>query len=227
MNVWDIEAGDIVHALDTCTGLWCCNVAFLPDGKNMAAYVQDDDNELFQLSIWDLADKNSLLHPRQFSVDDSSQLALNPTSPLFAAQAPQAGHIKLGDLTTGQWLPGICARGYSASVENLSFSPDGEWLIAHFKDRVVKIWDTAKFLLPVPVLRPDGWLTGPNDEPLLWIPDHLRSGLEWGDPALLSAFGVGLSSTRLDVSGLRKDDWLKFKAASPEAGRGLMQQLPM
>lgn len=209
VRVWDVETGTIIHSLTTrITNK--DDFAFLPDGK-FATFTFPVDAS--QLGIDDSTDDNSRTSPWRYHLRDTNSRSMHLASDSFVAlQASGPGQlIQLGRVTTGQPLPGT-SRGRSSLVRSLSFSSDGEWLVAVFHDGVVKIWDTTKIKMcsAAPVLRWDGWLVGTGGELLLWIPEHLRRNLEWDDSALLDTLGVK-HPLKLEIATLREDDWLAFK----------------
>lgn len=213
IRVWDIETGEIMHTLENSVDAAVREVAFFADGK-LAAYNHDwpwKDN-VSQLTTWNLADQSSLSHPLHHHRGQTSRGTMSPVSDCFAAvtSVDYDDLIHLGNLTTGQWLPGVL-RGRSSPVHSLVFSSDGEWLVASFYDGVVKIWDTAKMRIAAPVLQRDGWLVGTSGQRLMWIPEHLRRDLEWEDDALIGTLGVEHPTT-LEIANLREDDWLAFGA---------------
>ncbi|KAJ6605467.1 hypothetical protein DFH09DRAFT_967241 [Mycena vulgaris] len=67
----------------------------------------------------------------------------------------------------------------------------------------------ARYLSPALTLKQDGWLVGPNDELLLWTPNHLRHSLP--NPFLLGICGGPLMITFDSTNFHHGKDWIRCK----------------
>jgi WD40 repeat protein len=119
------------------------SVAFSPDGRRLAGASSS------QARIWDLADGRELVCLRDHGGQVRS-VAFAPDGRRVATGATD-GAVRLWDAATGERL--ACFRGpdpvgippslwhHYSGVLALAWSPDGRFLAAGYRDRVVRVWD--------------------------------------------------------------------------------------
>ena len=141
-------------------------VAFSPDGKLLAAVVQDpikpgeDQAKADQIRVWELATRkvvaSMFAHPKTtFYVTFSPDGKTMVTS---GGERDVAGQIKLWDVAT--WTERASLEKFGSWIGCATISPDGRSLIASAdhagKTAEVRVYDVSPTLRPITTYRPDG-----------------------------------------------------------------------
>lgn len=136
--IWRVADGEpillIPDALDGCS---IEAVAFLPDGKTIAAGGIDwmaTGGSSGQVSLWNLDHRAEIAA----FLEGATALAVHPTGDLIAA-ATTDHSICLWDAHLHQLLQELI--GHEGPVSALAFSPDGSWLVSGSEDQTLRIWD--------------------------------------------------------------------------------------
>jgi WD40 repeat protein len=110
-----------------------------PDGKRVAAGAADGT-----LMVWDIAKGTvplKLNPPAGFGAILSA--AFSPDGKRIAGGTEVSGDIGVWDAVSGQLLAVL--KGHSASVDALTFSPDGSRIVSGSRDKTVRVWDAATY----------------------------------------------------------------------------------
>jgi WD40 repeat protein len=123
--------------------------------------------------------------------------------------------IRFWDADTGESV-GVPLQGHTDSVHSVAFLHDGKMLASGSYDHTIRFWNAPKEwsqedairnrALPCKMpqfndgtkMEDDGWIMGPNDELLFWVPPIYRAGLHRPSTIVV----LGAHATRLSVS-----DW--------------------
>ncbi len=95
-----------------------------------------------------------------------ARLAVSPDGRMVVLALP-GGLVNLYDAATGKLFNSFTA--HQGPIYNLSFSPDGHFLVTNGLDRAVKVWDTTTWR-PQAVLRLV--TTNSVSSPVQWLPDN-------------------------------------------------------
>ncbi len=157
-------------------------LAFAPDGRHFALSHRDRRDRIANVQLWVLGEAPQYVTlVKQYDVA-CDELAFSPSLDRFASAEYAPGRengvqIKVWDMATGSWQAGTVHRDPETRIRSLSFSADGQFLIAQSsntgrgldrKDRWV-VWDLINGLIVArtceadptgcavdPVLSPDG-----------------------------------------------------------------------
>ena len=235
--LWDIDAGTELARLTGATDLpnFYVNdingaigaLAFSPDGKNLVAGfgsrgIWTGDSSLFPLKVWEVATRRLIRRLNghtNFCVSldfsrDGSLLASGSrdgTAIIWSTKTWKATHTLRNSEKSS--LP----VGWSNTVEDVAFSPDGQTLALASYEGTVKLWDVATGKLRetlkghsnavmAVVFSPDGrtLASGSSDQTVrLWNVESRRELMQ------------------LDPGGVELGPWVQSLAFSPE-GRGLL-----
>jgi len=176
VHLWQSENGRSVceplKAYETIASA-ARKVRFTPDETRIAC------STYAAIRIWELVTRQQLLVIEL----GSSVIAYSPNGRFIASES-SGNCINVWDVGTG--MPVATIHGHGDFVNSLAFTPDGRSIISCSRDKTIRIWDfdaacstssnTAKG--PVEALSStqliDGWLLGPSDELLLWVPFDYR-----------------------------------------------------
>jgi len=143
--VWDVESGEVLHALgktegDTTIGHTNTvdGVAFTPDGQQVLSGGWDS-----QVLLWDIASESIV---RAFEGHEGQVHAVD-VSPdgQYGASVDKLGAIILWDLATGEEVRRFEGghETVAPAVNHVAFSPDGSQLLTSGDDKKIILWNVA------------------------------------------------------------------------------------
>ncbi|KAF8294119.1 WD40 repeat-like protein [Clavulina sp. PMI_390] len=226
IQLWDLQSqtpmGDLLRGHSGAVR----SVAFTHDGAVLASGLWDDT-----VQLWDVQSQEPIGEPLKSHTDLVQSVALSHDRAVLASGSENAT-IQLWDMQSN--VPkGDPLRGHSGSVQSVAFSHDGAVLASGSNDRSVRLWNITSSALdmgvPIPAsefvsfqlspawpeLLDDGWVQGPNDELLLWVPPSYRTHLY--DERLIAVLGEDPSSrVRLNFDNMvLGEDWAKCYTPLP------------
>lgn len=148
-RIWDTRSGDQSRSLGERYGSVHA-VAFSPNGKLLATGCADHIAR-----VWDI-ETGSVLHHLPHQSGSVQSVAFSPDGLTLATgsanrasssvEISSSGSTKLWDTKSGELLRSL--EGQRATVNSVTFSPDGELVAVGSKDRTAKLWDakTGKLL---------------------------------------------------------------------------------
>jgi len=132
--VWDAETGQPLRVLETDLGGQGHEVAWSPDGRQLAYAAAGG-----YLIFWETSTGKELQVIRDFFVGVDS-VAWSPDGmKLAASTGGEAGDIVVYDVETGDQLHIL--TGHELTVHSLAWSPDGKRLASGSSDQAVFLWD--------------------------------------------------------------------------------------
>ncbi|KAF8143574.1 hypothetical protein K438DRAFT_2029550 [Mycena galopus ATCC 62051] len=160
------------------------------------------------LSIWN-QETNSLLHEPIKAHHAVIWSLVFSSDGTYIASASADRTICLWETKTGAAV-GSPLRGHTGEVWSVDFSPDASLLVSGSADRTIRLWDISNLNnLGTWTEQVGGWIKGPNEELLLWVPPYSREGLLWPGTVL----GIGKHITKLDLTNFIVGiDWTKTAA---------------
>ena len=120
--VWKKVLGTIVY-----------QVAFAPDGRQVAAACQDSN-------VYLLDTRTRSVRALRGHADQVFSVAFSADGRLLAS-GDWGGTVRLWEVVTGKQARVL--RGHTAAVSGLSFSPDGRRALSGSRDKTVRLWEVA------------------------------------------------------------------------------------
>jgi len=168
------------------------STTFTPDGNFILCAVGTSVlawNALTQdhTAVWELQ-----------SHSEVSTVHVSPTGRHIVSGTDDAS-ICIWDVTTKTLLRTL--YGHTATIKSLAMTSDSS-LVSCSKDGTIRVWNLAEVTSPEMQLgrgslsnlallpRKDGWLVGPSDELLLWVPKDYISNLDIGGVTLIAKHKV-------------------------------------
>ncbi|EIN03362.1 WD40 repeat-like protein [Punctularia strigosozonata HHB-11173 SS5] len=169
--LWDVETGQTVCApLEGHTKPVYC-VAFSPDG----AYLVSSDRAGV-IRIWDSATGQTICGPWRGDDDCVNSVVFSPNGRCVASGG-EDGTVRVWDAVTGEAIrePFRDDCVVSTQPQSASFSPNKNHALANIQLIVPGAEQMSRFQIDDSfTLKDDGWLMGPDDRRLIWIPVQNR-----------------------------------------------------
>ena len=134
VTIWDLASGDLLQTLPSDAGEWGTDVAYSPNGRQIAA-VWDA-----QVMVWDVESGQRLFSLPGKTAGTVRRLDFSPDSRKLAV-ANQDGLPRVWDLATQEQL--LAFTGHPDICEAIAYSPDGQRLATGDVAGMVKIWDAV------------------------------------------------------------------------------------
>ncbi|KAF8186538.1 quinon protein alcohol dehydrogenase-like superfamily, partial [Mycena galopus ATCC 62051] len=191
IQIWDAESREQRGILEGHTQP-IRSVVFSPNGKRVASGGND-----FTVRIWDAETHQQIGDPIVgHSYCITSVAFSHDRKHIVSGDSHHT--VRIWDAETRKQVSQAFI-GHTKSVSSVAFSPNGKHVASGSWDCTVRIWDAEiqdqpndtfnsahqgptniiqlgkNYLSPSVTLRSDEWLVGPDNERLLWIPDHLKS----------------------------------------------------
>ncbi|EPQ54646.1 WD40 repeat-like protein [Gloeophyllum trabeum ATCC 11539] len=185
------------------------SVAFSPNGRHIDSGSLDRT-----VRVWNAETGEAICEPLQGYDDGVSSVAFSPDGKHIISGSYDST-IRIWDAETREAIIGPL-RGHNAAVTCVAFSPDGKSIAAGSADRTIRVWNLERGegkcdSIPLDLLRTatmdeSGWVKGPTEELLFWVPPVHRQGLLRPDNTLV----IGAHPTRLNLeSFVHEEDWVK------------------
>ncbi|KIM26984.1 hypothetical protein M408DRAFT_72023, partial [Serendipita vermifera MAFF 305830] len=202
IRVWDAQTGQLFARSLQGHDSAVYSVAFSPNGKRIISGSRDKT-----IRVWDAQTVKHVIGPLQGHESAVWSVAFSSDGRRIVSGSKDTT-IRIWDSETGELLAGPL-HGHKYGVASVVFSPDGMLLVSGSYDRTIRTWNvsTDKFIqrLSGGIVSPsfcdsshieDGWVIGPNAEPLFWVPPGLHTGLYW--PRNILCIGKG-DAAKLDL----------------------------
>ncbi|KAH8800558.1 quinon protein alcohol dehydrogenase-like superfamily [Flagelloscypha sp. PMI_526] len=179
--------------------------AFSPDGQRIVSGSSDKT-----VCLWDATTGVIIGEPLHGHSSAVLSVEFSPDGRRIVSGSSDKT-VRLWDATTGAVI-GESLNGHSDWVLSVAFSPDGQRIVSGSFDSTLRLWNAANdpptvfpdfkpvfaFLHRIQVTTPsntlstlyvkeDGWVVGPNQEPLFWLPPSLRTSIR--SPGCIDIFG--------------------------------------
>ena len=185
IRLWDVATGEnVMNFVNPSQGhnaLVAC-MAFSPDGMRILSGSWDNT-----LRLWDIASGNPVGPPLRGHSKAIAAVAFSHDGKRVASGSNDKS-ARLWDVDSGKEI-GEPAKGHTGLITSIAFSPDGKSIATASRDKSLRLWNLdwetsisesqyPKNLFPnrTFALR-DGWILGPEEELILWIPPVHRVGL--------------------------------------------------
>ncbi|OCH84063.1 hypothetical protein OBBRIDRAFT_453518 [Obba rivulosa] len=200
--------------------IYISSLPFAPRSSSIASWYAHNFRGTMSLSCGQLPD-----WPAEQTVIHAHALVKSVAFSPNGKQVVSGSHdhtIRIWDAETGQVLAGPF-NGHTNSVISVAFSPDGKRLVSGSLDCTIRIWDSETgqvmvgqfdrhedkirdaedprhpsfpFFTDQSVPNVHGWIKGPDDQLLFWVPNAHRLSLH--RPSNVAV--IGRNETRLDFS---------------------------
>jgi len=196
------QAHDPLHANDK--RVW--SVAFSLEGTQIVSGGEDN-----AARIWDI-EAGQCLHVLQGHTSAIRSVAWSFDGRKIGTGSWD-GTIRLWDAVTG--APLATLHGHTDDIESVAFTNDAQFIISGSDDTTIRKWDVRVACQlasehgsdPVTALASatlkDGWLVGPSDELILWVPTEYRDHLQVTPCTLMiksSRVAIGVENSGLHAS---------------------------
>ena len=140
LKVWDVQSGTCVTQIEVPNKEQCPRPGFSQDGQRIAVASCERNGKIYiwcartgaQLNATEIGETYGI-YPFLFS-QDRNLLAGRKRSTDSDPESILVWHVETGEQIA-------CFTGYSESMSNLCFSPDGKYLTAGSAEGTIRIWD--------------------------------------------------------------------------------------
>ncbi|EJD06306.1 WD40 repeat-like protein [Fomitiporia mediterranea MF3/22] len=200
--IWNPNSGEIVSgpfkALQDSTFLYYAPLSFSPDGRRIASRSSNND-----IIVRDLESGQIVPGHLKGHTDPVTSVSFSPDGAYIASGSVDRAVI-IWDASSGKPVSGPY-KGHSGGITCVAFSPDSARVVSCSFDGTIRIWavssnegvsassgetsDNMVALLSTVAsgsinegfagwtLADNGWILGPQNELLLWLPPDIRSTL--------------------------------------------------
>ncbi|KAG2078675.1 hypothetical protein BDR04DRAFT_1064436 [Suillus decipiens] len=211
--IWDVETGQAFGAPLRVHTDWVQSVTFSHDGTLIVSGSRD-----MTIVVWDALLGEAFGAPLQGHTDDVLSVAISPDKKYIVSGS--ADHsIRVWDAEIGKVLRAPLQE-HTDYVRSVSVSSDKLHVVSGSDDKTIRVWDyhqvfkapgtstsnlTRGSSTPASLIE-DGWLVGPDESLLLYIPTHFR-------PSITNQMLVlSCDSHRLDLSNFEHgSSWHKCR----------------
>ena len=140
LKVWDLQSGTCVTQIEVPNKEQCPRPVFSQDGQHITVASYESNGKIYtwcahtgaQLNATEIGETYGI-YPFLFS-QDRNLLAGRKRSTDSEPESILVWHVETGEQIA-------CFTGYSESMNNLCFSPDGKYLTAGSAEGTIRIWD--------------------------------------------------------------------------------------
>ncbi|EIN08023.1 tricorn protease domain 2-containing protein, partial [Punctularia strigosozonata HHB-11173 SS5] len=189
-RLWDLQTGETIGEPLPSQDEKFDSVDLSPDGNRFVAV----SRERFTIQMWDARTGESIGEPMLHVSLDSKErsiyrLAWSPEGPQIISS--HDGTLRIWDVETGQLARDPWEQRIPISA--LAISADGGHVASGLRELPF-----SESIGPETIeLKPDGWVVGPKDERLLWIPpQHRRDLIQWPCTMVIPSYDM----VQLDLS---------------------------
>jgi WD40 repeat protein len=136
-QIWNIEAGEKKYSLLGDGVFGRLGLAFSPDGKKLASDWRDAKKGENGIAIWD-SDSGKLIRRIPVAWVDRISLGFAPDNQTLASFSGGAA-VHLWDTSTGK--PRLDLQRHTISINSLSFTPDGKYVVSAAES--IQVWEAA------------------------------------------------------------------------------------
>ncbi|KIM19778.1 hypothetical protein M408DRAFT_83055, partial [Serendipita vermifera MAFF 305830] len=193
IRVWDVETSRMVASPFEGHINWVSSVAFSPDGTRVVSGSFDTT-----IRVWDVKTAEVIAGPFEGHTDAVSSVAFSLDGTRIVSGSIDTT-IRVWDAEAAEIVAGPFER-HPSQVGSAIFSPHETRADSSSQPGKNRLWDTtaSSFLTSGSSLCSftdhsklvDGWILGPDSEPLFWVPSEIRNGLF--RPSTISVIGERL-----------------------------------
>lgn len=152
VRIWNVRDGKLLHTLTDHTEAIVA-IAFSPDGQKLVSTSDDKTIKLWNTKDWSLIYSLEVPEHTQaadFSPDNKLLLTGGRAKTALGeflqnifgdAEYNKGISMRLWDVQTGQLLQTF--SNHSNDVNDVSFSPDGKWIVSAGSDRTIELWQLS------------------------------------------------------------------------------------
>ncbi|KIJ42165.1 hypothetical protein M422DRAFT_171421, partial [Sphaerobolus stellatus SS14] len=165
------------------------SAAFSPDGQRVVSGSWDHT-----IWIWNAYTGELVSRPFEGHTDSVTSVVFSPDGQRVVSGSDDKT-IRIWNAHTGELVSGPF-EGHTDWVRSITFSPNGQRVDSGSHNNPSHSLNTSGFIISFSPNKQHGWLLGPNNELILWIPFSYRDRL-WSPHCLVV---MGLDAVDLDLS---------------------------
>jgi len=185
IQLWNVATGATIGQLMEGHNDVIQCIAFSPDGKQIASSSMDET-----IQLWNVETGARIGQPIEGCDDHIWSITFSPDGKQIAASSGN-NTIQLWNVETGVSI-GQPMEGDGNNIFPIDLLPDGKKFVPDSQPNIIEISQVTPGdskpalqypvhlfpLPPSPFQLDDGWILGPNDELILWVPPAYRASLE-------------------------------------------------